>query len=118
MREMRKAISKMNRKGAQGPNEIPPTFLKELSPKAQQEILTIFNMCLRDAACPRIWRIATILPLLKVKKPATELVSYFRHISLTSCVSKCFERIQRKSNQPSHKDQTRIRIQPEGIPLP
>merc|ERR1712048_1254524 len=33
-----------------------------------------------------------ILPLLKAGKPASELAS-FRPISLTSCVSKCFERM-------------------------
>ena len=90
--ELKKAISKMRRKGAQGPDEIPPTFLKELSPNAQQELLTILNSCLRNAACPHIWRIATILPLLKANKPASELAS-FRPISLTSYVSKCFERM-------------------------
>ena len=72
--------------------EIPPTFLKELGPKALEELLAIYNVCYRTASCPQIWRMAIILPLLKAGKPASELAS-FRPISLTSCVSKCFERM-------------------------
>ena len=82
----------MKRKGAQGPDDIPPTFLKELGPKALEELLQIFNICFRTASCPQVWRLATILPLLKAGKVASILAS-FRPISLTSCVSKCFERM-------------------------
>ena len=39
---------------------------------------------------PQIWKEATIIPLLKAGKPASELSS-FRPISLTSCVVKLME---------------------------
>ena len=82
----------MSRGGAQGPDDIPPAFLQELGPKAQKELLAIFNQSLHSAKCPQAWRNATIIPLLKAGKPASNLSS-FRSISLTSCVGKLMERM-------------------------
>ena len=90
--ELKKAIAKMRRKGAQSPDDIPPTFLKEIGPKVHFVPLEIFNMTFRTSCCPKIWRLATILPLPKAGKPASNLNS-FRPISLTSCVSKLFDRM-------------------------
>ena len=70
----------------------PPAFLKELGPKALSELLWIFNASFNGADIPQTWRHAIVIPLLKAGKPASELGS-FRPISLTSCVSKCFERM-------------------------
>ena len=56
MAELQSAIRKMKGKGAAGP-DIPPSFLKSLGPLALQELLSL-------AHCPRIWRVATIIPLL------------------------------------------------------
>ena len=92
MLELTKAIKKSKKKGAAGPDDIPPTFLKALKPKALTELLDIFNSSFRGADVPQIWRNATIIPLLKAKKPASRLES-FRPISLTSCVVKVMERM-------------------------
>ena len=54
--------------------------------------MAIFNQSLSEADIPQIWRVATIIPLLKAGKPASELAS-FRPISLTSCVVKLLERM-------------------------
>ena len=59
---------------------------------AFQELLSIFNSSFSLAHCPRIWRVATIIPLLKAGKSPSEVAS-FRPISLTSCVVKRLERI-------------------------
>jgi len=67
MAELKRAIKKMKRKSAAGPDGIPPAFLKELDPIA----LTV---------------------LLKDGKPASDLASY-RPISLTSCIVKLLERM-------------------------
>ena len=83
--ELTRVIRKMRRKGAEGPDDIPPTFLKELGNKSLTELLSIFNISFRQAECHQIWRNAIILPLLKSGKLASELPSY-RPISLTSCV--------------------------------
>ena len=92
MRELRRAISKMKAKGAAGPDDIPPSFLKALGPKALSNLLDIFNSSFHLADCPQVWKNAIIIPLLKSGKPAGELKSY-RPISLTSCVVKLFERM-------------------------
>ena len=63
-----------------------------LGPLALQELLCIFNSSFSLAHCPRIWRVATIIPLLKAGKSPSEVAS-FRPISLTSCVVKLLERI-------------------------
>ena len=90
--ELSQAISKMRRKGAPGPDDITPAFLKELGPVALNELLAICNLSLRTSDCPQSWKIATIIPLLKANKPPSDLASY-RPVSLTSCVAKVLERM-------------------------
>jgi len=63
----------------------PPAFLKELGDNGRKELLRIFNQSFNSGKCPGMWLVATIIPLLKAKKPASDLASY-RPISLTSCV--------------------------------
>ena len=92
MQELKAAIRKMKRKGAPGDDNIPPSFLKELGPKARQELLSICNLSFLEADIPQMWRHGIIIPLLKHGKPASELESY-RPISLTSCVVKLLERM-------------------------
>ena len=92
MSELQSAIKKMKGKGAAGPDNIPPSFLKSFGLLALQELLSIFNSSFSLAHCPRIWRVATIIPLLKAGKSPSEVAS-FHPISLTSCVVKLLERI-------------------------
>ena len=70
----------------------PLSFLKSLGPLALQELLSIFNSSFSLAHCPRIWMVATVIPLLKTGKPPSEVTS-FRPISVTSCVVKLLEHI-------------------------
>ena len=92
MGKLQSAIKRMKGKGAAGPDNIPPSFLKSLGPLALQELLSIFNSSFSLAHCPRIWRVATITPLFKAGKCPSEFVS-FCPISLTSCVVKFLEHI-------------------------
>ena len=92
MRELKRALAKMKRRGAPGLDDIPPAFLKELGPKALGVLLEIYNESFLHAECPQIWRMAIIVPLLKSGKSPKEIKS-FRPISLTSCVVKLLERL-------------------------
>ena len=90
LRELNKAIKKMNKKSAPGQDDIPSTFLAALGPKARIILLDILNYSFNTGTIPQLWRNATIIPLLKALKPASQLSSY-RPIALTSCVVKLFE---------------------------
>ena len=92
MGEFLSAIKKMKGKGAAGPDNIPPSFLKPLEPFVLQELQSIFNSSFSLAHCPRIWSVATIIPTLKAEKSPSEVAS-FRPISLTSCAVQSLERI-------------------------
>ena len=91
MSELQSAIKKMKGKGAADSDNILPSFLKSLGSLALQE-LCIFNSSFLLAHCPRIWRAAIIIPLIKAGKSPSEVAS-FRPISLISCVVKLLERI-------------------------
>ena len=90
--ELKHAISRMKSRGAPGPDNIPPLFLKHLGSRALDWLLHIFNVSLRNAEIPQVWRNAIIIPLLKSGKSPSELASY-RPISLTSCIMKLLERM-------------------------
>ena len=92
MGEFLSAIEKMKSKGVAGLEKIPLSFHKSLGPLALQNLLSIFNSSFSLAHCPRIWRVATIIPLLTDGKSSCEVASFYPN-SLTFCVVKLFERI-------------------------
>ena len=110
MPALKKAINKMKRKGAAGPDEVPPSFLKALGPNALSELLAIFNLSFSSGISPQASRTAFIIPILKYGKPASDLASY-RPISLTSCIGKLFERMV--AERLSHLAETRGMFDPQ-----
>ena len=77
---------------ASGPDQIAYPLLKHLPEPAQLLLLSLFNRSWHSHIFPSCWKPTTIIPIHKPGKP-TSSPSFFRPISLTSCISKLFERL-------------------------
>ena len=90
--ELSTAICKLSSSTASGPDQTAYPLLKHLSEPAQLLLLSLFNRSWYSSNFPSCWKPTTIIPIHKPGKP-TSSPSYFRPISLTSCISKLFERL-------------------------
>ena len=86
--ELSTAISNFSSSTASGPDQIAYPLLKHLPEPAQLLLFSLFNRSWH----PSCWKPTTIIPIHKPGKP-TSSPSFFRPISLTSCISKLFERL-------------------------
>ena len=77
---------------ATGPDKVAYPMLKHLPRSGMDLLLYIFNLSWSSHSFPSIWKTSFIIPIHKMGKPLDSPAS-FRPISLTSCVSKLFERI-------------------------
>ena len=75
-----------------GPDKVAYPMLKHLPRSGMDFLLHIFNLSWPLHSFPSIWKTSTIILIYKMGKPLDSPAS-FRPISLTSCVSKLFERI-------------------------
>jgi hypothetical protein len=73
--ELTQAIASLKTRKSPGPEHIMTEFLKHLGPVAFDTLLQLFNQ-IWITSIPAMWRKAIIIPLLKAKKPASELSSY------------------------------------------
>jgi hypothetical protein len=69
--------------GAKGPDKLASRFLKNLGKVSRSFMLDTFNKSWREGVCPKIWKDAVIVPILKPDKPESQLDSY-RPIALLS----------------------------------
>ena len=90
--ELSTAICELSSSTASGPNQISYPLLKHFSEPAQLLLLSLFNKSWSSHTFPSCWKPTTIIPIHKPGKP-TFSPSSFRPISLTSCISKLFERL-------------------------
>ena len=90
--ELSTAICKLSSSTASGPDQIAYSLLKHLPEPAQLLLLSLFNRSWYSHTFPSCWKPTTIIPFHKPGKP-TSSPSSFRPISLTSCISKLFERL-------------------------
>ena len=77
---------------ATGPDKVAYPMLKHLPRSGMDLLLHIFNLSWSSHSFPSIWKTSSIIPIHKVGKPLDSPASFWP-ISLTSCVSKLFERI-------------------------
>ena len=92
MAELSTAICKLSFSTASSPDQIAYPLLKHLPEPAQLLLLSLFNRSWYSHTFPSCWKPPTIIPIQKPGKP-TSSPSSFRPISLTSCISKLFERL-------------------------
>ena len=86
------AASNLFSSTATGPDKVAYPMLKHFPRSGMDFLLHIFNLSWTLHSFPSIWKTSSIIPIHKMGKPLDSPAS-FRPISLTSCVSKLFERI-------------------------
>ena len=86
------AASNLSSSTATGPDKVAYPMLKHLPRSGMDLLLHIFKLSWSSHSFPSIWKTSSIIPIHKMGKPLDSPAS-FRPISLTSCVSKLFERI-------------------------
>ena len=86
------AASNLSSSTATGSDKVAYPMLKFLPRSGMDFLLHIFNLFWSSHSFPSIWKTSSIIPIHKMGKPLDSPAS-FRPISLTSSVSKLFERI-------------------------
>jgi hypothetical protein len=86
------ALMKSSSSTATGPDGLTLLHLKHLGLAAISYLTDVFNLSVRDAVIPAIWKQALVLPILKPGKPADQGASY-RPISLLCPPVKILERL-------------------------
>ena len=86
------AASNISSCTAIGPDKVAYPMLKHLPRSGMDFLLHIFNLSWSSHSFPSIWKTSSIIPIHKMGKPLDSPASFWL-ISLTSCVSKLFERI-------------------------
>ena len=86
------AASNLSSSTATGPDKVSYPMLKYLPRSGMDLLLHIFNLSWSSHSFPSIRKTSSIILIHKMGKPLDSPAS-FRPISLTSCVSKLFERI-------------------------
>ena len=90
--EFHAAASNLSLSTATGTDKVAYPMRKHLLRSGMDFLLHIFNFSWPSHSFPSIWKTSSIIPIHKMGKPLDSPAS-IRPISLTSCVSKLFERI-------------------------
>ena len=91
MSELQEAIQKSHNTTV-GPDGVHYEFLRHLSPKSLNHLLSAFNGIWQNGTFPESWKMATIIPIPKPGKNNL-YASNYRPIALTSCLCKTMERM-------------------------
>ena len=90
--ELKAAMRKLRKGKSPGEDGVTNDMLRQLTTRAEDELLALVNETWRTAALPSNWRTATIIPIHKKGKPQERPENY-RPVALTSCVAKLSERL-------------------------
>ncbi|WMV36648.1 hypothetical protein MTR67_030033 [Solanum verrucosum] len=90
--EVLRAISRMSRGRATGPDEIPVDFWKSTDKAGIEWLTGLFNVIFKTAKMPDEWRWSTMVPLYKNKGDIQNCNNY-RGIKLLSHTMKIWERV-------------------------
>ena len=90
--ELTRAVLRLQLKKSPGPDGITHEMIKYLGPVARSALLHLINLSWVEGVVPREWRAATVVPIPKATKDK-RLLSSYRPIALTSCISKLAERL-------------------------
>ena len=88
---VKKETDNLKNDGSTGFETIPVKYLKLVSEYIGSPITNIINNCIKANSFPKMWKIARISPIPKVKVPTKP--SDYRPISVLLVLSKVFERI-------------------------
>jgi ribonuclease HI len=91
LQELRESLDKSH-DTACGPDQIHYQLLKHLPDTSLLVLLSIYNRIWENGELPPSWKEATIIPIAKPGKDASDPSNY-RPIALTSCVCKTLERM-------------------------
>ena len=83
---VKKKLEKLDPSKAAGPDDIPPSLLKNLADELYTPITWIFNKSIEEGFVPEDWRTAHITPIFK--KGSRSKPGKYRPISLTSVIGK------------------------------
>ena len=89
--EVIKNFSKISTKKSSGPDKIGGKILKSCSSSLLYIIHKLFNLSVSAFKMPSVWKIGELIPVSK--KPLPKVDNDLRPVTLTSILSKCFERI-------------------------
>ncbi|CAF3586906.1 unnamed protein product [Rotaria socialis] len=90
--ELQWAIDSLKTKTQSGIDNIPNIFFKHLNRIMEMKLLKLINMSWETNKIPKIWKMATIIPILKPGKDTNNAKSY-RPISLLSTIGKLMEKV-------------------------
>ena len=88
---VKKEIKNLKNDCSTGFDTIPVKYLKPTSEYIASPITNIINNCITTNSFPKMWKIARISPIPKIKAPTKP--SDYRPISVLPVISKVFERI-------------------------
>ena len=96
-------LKKLDANKANGPDQIPPRVLKELSSVIAEPLTTLFNQSIQEGKVPNDWKNAEVVAIYKNKGARTKPNNY-RPVSLTCILCKVLESIVRDSIVSYFKD--------------